>query len=138
LIVFREKSADRPTSLGQPALQLYRERVLILDIGFAVALSLFCLAFWRLVAQQAPSPFTTWLSIIGGTAGLLYGFTDVCEDVVLRALLERGRPISNFESTFASVVTRLKIIAICVSVVGAIVFVLMGYAFKAAFKRMRR
>jgi hypothetical protein len=138
LVVFTAKSDGQPTSFGRSALELYRERVLLLDIGFAVALGLFCLAFWRLAVQQVPSPIGVWFCVICGTAGLLYGLFDVCEDIMLRALLQRDRPINNLEAGLASVLTRFKMVAICVSVVGVAVFLLLSYAFRAAFELMRR
>ena len=133
----RRAMANRRVSVDQRS-ELYRERVLLLDIGFAVALGLFCLAFWRLAVQQVPSPIGVWFCIICGTAGLLYGLFDVCEDITLRALLQRDRPINNLEAGLASVLTRFKMVAICVSVVGVAVFLLLSYAFKAAFELMRR
>lgn len=138
LVAFTAKSAEQPTSFGRSALELYREQVLVLDIGFAIALGLFCLTFWLLVAQQVTSQIGGWLCMTCGTAALLYAVFDVCEDVILRGLLERDRPISFFASELSSVLTRLKVVAICLSVVGAAVFLLLSCAFKASSRPARR
>jgi hypothetical protein len=113
LVGFKARGANQPTVLRRSALEVYRRKILVIDIGFAIGLGIFCLAFWLLIAQHATSLLVTWLALIGGAAGLLYGLFDVCEDVVLRNLLQPDRAITGLEARAASVLTQAKIATIC-------------------------
>ena len=131
---FRTKALERPTRTEGTALELYRQSVLPIDIGFAIALGLFSLVFWALIAPHVSMPLARSLCLAAGVAGLLYGVLDVCEDIVLRVLLQPDRDISELAASGANALTWLKIVTICLSGIGALVFFLLGVLFKLVQK----
>ncbi|WP_407193231.1 hypothetical protein [Bradyrhizobium sp. STM 3566] len=128
---FRIAALKQPTAFGKSALDLYRDRVLLIDMGFAVALGFFSLLSWVVAAQQAGSSFVSSLAMFCGTGGAIYGLSDLGEDIILRMLLQPGRAVRDDDAKRATALTSLKFATICISIVGAIVFALLSIVFKA-------
>jgi hypothetical protein len=61
------------------------------------------------------------LALLCGCMGILYGVADVAEDVKLTSTL-RYRTIDPAEAAAANVLTRIKLVTIVLSIVGALVF----------------
>ncbi|MBH5396352.1 hypothetical protein HZZ13_00765 [Bradyrhizobium sp. CNPSo 4010] len=128
---FRIVAVEQSTAFGKSALDLYRDNVLRLDMGFAVALGLFSLLAWVVATQQIGSSIVSSAAMFGGIAGAIYGISDLGEDIILRMLLRPERTIRDDDARTATALTWLKLATICISMVGAIVFALLSIVFGA-------
>jgi hypothetical protein len=131
---------------GMNAIELYRHRILLLDIGFCVFCGLASYLLWGLVATAALSPgmlglfanqagaasIYTWmipkLCFVGAVSSILYGVIDTSEDVTLIYLLGLQEPTVG-QVQFASVITVTKIVTILCSGFGAALFGILGLIF---------
>ncbi|WP_315745463.1 MULTISPECIES: hypothetical protein [unclassified Bradyrhizobium] len=124
LSAFIAKATSCSTDRGRTILDLYRGKVLSMDLGFAVGLCLFSALVWSLVTPHLPAyPLFTW---VGWTASLLYLCLDVAEDIALIRLLRADRQVGRMETSIASIFTIGKIITITVSLFGLAVFLLLA------------
>lgn len=130
LVDFRTFALSRPTPFGKSALEIYRERVLKIDIGFAVALGLFSLLGWIVVAQQVGHPLALSFAMLGGFASFLYGLSDFGEDVMLGMLLNPDRAIHHRKVERAAAFTLLKMITIWLSLFGGAAFGVLWLVYK--------
>ncbi|AMA59862.1 hypothetical protein [Bradyrhizobium sp. CCGE-LA001] len=129
---FRRAALKSQTRFGISALEVYRERVLVIDCAFAIALGAFSLICWTLASRTIDLPFMGWLSLVCGFGSVAYGVFDVGEDVVLRMLLTPSLEISKDKVDRAVVFTRLKIAMICLSLVALLIWGLLGLIDKFA------
>lgn len=130
LIDFRTLALNRPTSLGEPALDVYRQRVLKIDIGFAVALGFFGVFGWVVIAQCTGHPLVLALAMFCGFMSFLYGVSDLTEDLLLGILLEPNRPVSYQAAQNAVACTRTKIVTICLSLIAGAMFGLLWVIYR--------
>ncbi|WP_141137137.1 hypothetical protein [Tardiphaga sp. OK246] len=130
LVSFREVASRHPTKFGRSALDLYRDSVLCIDIGFAISLSLFSFLCWYIAAQRIDIPVLQSVALIGQMAAFIYGLSDVAEDVTLRLLLAPHRQIRVSDATRASTLTLLKMLSLCASLVGFLVFIVLVLLFR--------
>ncbi|MDE5464913.1 hypothetical protein [Bradyrhizobium sp. CSS354] len=128
---FKRVGLERPTTFGKSALDVYRDRVLVLDLGFAVALGFFSLLSWVVAVQQIGSPLVSSFAMFGGMAGFIYGCSDVGEDFMLRMLLRPERIVRDDDARRATALTWLKFAMIGISIVGAAVFGMLTLVFGA-------
>ncbi|UFZ08074.1 hypothetical protein LQG66_18055 [Bradyrhizobium ontarionense] len=127
LIAFRLRALDTDTKARQTALSIYRDKVLRIDIGFAVALGLFSALLWHWITPYLPSqPFLTGVSWIGWSASFLYLIFDVAEDIALIQLLSPDRAIGTGEASIASTFTVGKLVFIIGSLFGLVVFLVLA------------
>lgn len=122
---FRSLSFSRPTTLGRSALEVYRQRVLLLDCGFAAGLGVFSLLCW-FAASSHLTPSFSWIAWFCGFWSVFYGFVDVGEDIMLRMLLNPNLEITEKKADGAATLTRLKFISITLSLVAVTVWALLG------------
>jgi hypothetical protein len=135
---FGRAAARAPLRRGT-ALELYLKSTLRWDIAFAISLAAFVALFWFAVAGAAWAPL--WLAraaLLCGSMGILYGAADVAEDLKLISIL-RGfvpaadrdagesvageeRRVDPAEAMAANLLTRIKMMTIVLSIVGALVF----------------
>lgn len=105
-------------------LDLYIRPVLLRnDIIFAVALAIFSatLWIWVIVHFELSGLLRHMITVLTASA-VLYGVSDVAEDVMLARLFRQSDAISSGEGRVACGLTQLKLIAIIGSVSGALVF----------------
>jgi hypothetical protein len=127
LSVFVVKATNLLTESRQTVLDLYRGKVLPIDLGFAVALGLFSALLWTLIAPHLPThPFFAWVSWIGWSASFLYLIFDMAEDIALFLLLRPDRQIRNGQASIASTFTVGKMISITGSLFGLGVFAFLA------------
>ncbi len=119
---------------SRPALQLYLNVVLRWDIAFAVSMTAFIVLFWLDVATAPRAPL--WLgrlAILAECMGALYGLADIAEDIKLIAILRDPREIIDpAEAAAANALTRVKLVAMVLSVVGALMFAVLAAADRLA------
>jgi len=111
---------------GCPALDFYVGRILRRsDLCYAVALSLLTAVFW---AQVALSPLVNdvfaWAALPFGAMAIVYGVADSAEDVKLARILEHPA-IDRADAASASALTRIKMVALFLSVIGLVIFLIL-------------
>ena len=127
-----QKIATAKVIGGTSTLELYRRRVLLLDIGFCVFCAMASFLLWGLLEKAALSEYAlsflsnhvaaasvySWavskICFVGAVFSVLYGFIDAAEDVTLIYLLAEQEPTS-FEVHFASFLTVAKVVTIACS-----------------------
>jgi hypothetical protein len=114
-------AVDQKTPLG-----LYVSPVLYWnDIVFAVALAVFSASLWLWVLLQfEPSGVMRGLVIAFMICAVLYGVTDVAEDMTLARLFTQ-QTVSTNEARVASALTQAKFGTIVLSVTGALAFLVL-------------
>lgn len=125
LIDFRAIALARLTASGKPALDVYRSRVLPIDLGFAIALGLFGLFGWLLAIHFAASTLMLAVGLFGGFASCVYAVCDLGEDILLRRLLDPEGSVAEQAAQKAATLTRMKLIFITLSVIGALTFLML-------------
>jgi hypothetical protein len=128
------------------ALELYRKRVLLLDIGFCVFCGLASFLLWGLVERAALSARVLYLlsdhqtiasvyswiipkiCFTGAAFSILYGIVDAAEDITLIYVLGQLAP-TPLQVQVASFLTVTKIVTIAGSVFGAVLFEILGLIF---------
>jgi len=141
-----QKVAATSAVKSTTALELYRGRILFLDIGFCVFCGVASFLLWGLVEKAALSVHALslfsnhgaaasvyiWvvpkLCSVGAVFSILYGFIDAAEDVTLIYLLGEQTPTTS-QVQFASFLTVAKIVTIICSVFGAALFKILGLIF---------
>jgi hypothetical protein len=114
--------ADQARIGQRTALDLYLKSTLPWDMAFAFFLALFVALFWFSVASAYWAPlWLARLALLYGCMGIVYGVADVAEDLKLASTL-RYRTIDPAEAAAANVLTRIKLVTIVFSIVGALVF----------------
>jgi hypothetical protein len=123
-----ETLRSAPAVDGRTPLDLYVRPVLYWnDIVFAVALTVFSATLWLWVLLQfEPSGLARWFVIIFMIGAVMYGVTDVAEDLMLARLFTR-QTVSDGEARVASALTQIKIVANGVSITAAVVFFALGW-----------
>jgi len=123
---FRTAALHAPAINGQSPLDLYRKRVLPVDVGFAVALALASYCLWQIaVPTMGANGLVNWISTMGWALSFLYGAFDFGEDASLFFLLKRD-PTYSGTVTFASLCTMGKMITITGSLFGLAIFLAPG------------
>jgi hypothetical protein len=112
------------------ALEFYVEKVLgVSDRWFAVMLAGFTASLWLCVALLPPPgwlewayPWLAWLAAPLGAMAILYGISDLAEDIKLVAILRHPGRIDPAEAAAANMLTRIKQASLGASLLGAAVF----------------
>jgi hypothetical protein len=127
--------AARSARVGtDTALSSYIEKVLAVDIAFAIALALFAALFDFAVAT-ALLPAYGWagrIVLLTAAMALLYGAADVAEDIKLRMILRQAEAIDAAETAAANALTRLKIVALTLSISGVLTFLALSMLARAS------
>jgi hypothetical protein len=130
---------------GMSAMELYRRRILLIDIGFCVFCGLASYFLWGLVAHAAMSApvlglitnekaasIYIWvipkICVVGAVLSLSYALIDMSEDITLIKLLGLQEPTVR-QVQFASFLTVTKIVTIIGSVFGAVLFGILNAVF---------
>ena len=113
----------------QSALDFYVDNILKRsDICFAIALAALT-AFVCYVIAVAPlrCVLLNWAAVPFGAMAILYGIADVAEDLKLASILKHPQSIDRADAAAANMLTRIKITALILSVIGvAIYLVILG------------
>lgn len=102
---------------GEERRQRYRNRVLPADVACAVTYALVG-AFLIVGLYLRGQPF--WVAALCGGGWLLGGLCDIAENFAIARLLDRYPQITAAETSFASLMTRLKLVLFALGVVGAL------------------
>jgi hypothetical protein len=131
---FIAMARGRRTSFGQGALDLYiRPTLLWIDIRFAVFCAAFAALFWLALLELLPSyhALDVALKFFIGMA-ILYGLTDVGEDLWLVRLFSKESEVTKFEGAIACGLTQTKLVTIILSVAGGLLFLALNKLFARA------
>jgi hypothetical protein len=120
---------------GSVSLKKYMRVLRFSDIWFAVALAGTTAYLWYWIATLTPPPvlqwaypYLAWLAPPLGAMALIYGISDVAEDLKLAQILRDGDRIDPAEATAANMLTRIKIASLCISVIGIGLFMPIAMA----------
>jgi hypothetical protein len=129
---------------GSAPLGKYMKVLRFSDIWFAAALAGTTAYLWYWIATLEPPtllqwayPYLAWLAPPLGAMALIYGISDVAEDLKLAHILNDGDRIDPAEAAAANMLTRIKIASLCASVIGLGLFVPIGWAHDV-FARLRK
>jgi len=120
---------------GSAALPFYVRSILRRsDLAFAVGLSAATVWVWAAVIQS--SFFWEWLrwaAFPAGAMAIVYGIADLAEDLKLAAILRGGSAqglieFDHADVAAANILTRVKIVALFLSIVGAAIFAILVVA----------
>jgi hypothetical protein len=119
--------SSQKTRLGDTVLQRYLRPTLVWnDIAFAAALALFTALTAVGIAPHLPGqPWTGYLMLVMACSGFVYGVADIAEDWKLLTILERGTSVDPADAAEANRFTRIKLVAISFSGIGAAMFLLL-------------
>lgn len=128
---FISVAEQRPSILRKSVLDLYiRPTLLWIDIRFAIFCAAFVALFWLGLLSALPIfrclECALQFSIL---MAVLYGFSDVAEDLWLARLFLRRTNVTKFEGAIACALTDMKFITICLSVLGGLLFIVLGKIF---------
>lgn len=70
-------------------------------------------------------PYLQWFAFPAGAMSILYGVADVCEDLKLAAILTHSGKLDRADVAAANMLTRIKIVALALSVAGLALFGLL-------------
>jgi hypothetical protein len=118
IMEFRQRALNAPGA----ALDLYCNRVLLIDIGFAISLALTSAILWQF-SESLGAPH--WLAMVGTVMSCLYGICDVGEDLALRILLQRDS-VTVSGASRAAAFTLGKLLTICLSIFGVVIFLALS------------
>jgi hypothetical protein len=107
-------------------LQRYRQILLSSDIAFAVALSAITVFIcYKIAVTPMPCAAINWAALPLGAMAILYGVADVAEDVKLAAILRHPHAIDHAEAAATNMLTRIKMVTLTLSLIGAAIFVVV-------------
>jgi hypothetical protein len=116
-------SVDRVT-----ALDFYVSRILHgSDICFAAALAAISAYVWyRVAVTPMPYEALNWVALPLGAMAILYGVADIAEDLKLAAILKHPKKVDRADAAATNMLTRIKLVAICLSLVGAAIYAIVA------------
>jgi hypothetical protein len=135
--------ADDGGTTRRSALEIYADRILPLDIGFAVAFAVFIACTALLIADSLSEwPWIARACVIFASLGLVYGAADTAEDLKLRSILAHAKRVSAAkeisesrvsgtaladaaEVDAANALTRMKVASLAASTIGLVAFGLL-------------
>jgi len=119
---------------GRPFLEFYRSAILHQsDLAYSVALSLVTAFIWLEVAFMTSWPsllacipqtwleYFNWFAWPAAAMAIIYGIADIAEDLKLAAILAHPQAIDRAEAVAANMLTRIKIMTLVASIVGALI-----------------
>ncbi len=127
LDVFIATASSQLTATGRNALKHYISPTLVWnDVAFAFALAISVALVALGMAPWLPwKPWTDHLMLFFALMGLLYGLADVAEDWKLAAVLDKTGPVDAADANTANLLTRIKLVTICLSGIGGLAFLLL-------------
>jgi hypothetical protein len=130
---FISTAARRPTVFDRSALALYiRPTLLWIDVGFAIFCAGFSALFWWALTRLFSDHHSLELFLrFFLVMSVVYGVADVSEDLWLARLFSRGSKITAPEGAIACFLTQTKLLSFVLSIVGAMLFALLGKIFAA-------
>jgi hypothetical protein len=127
LAAFARIASGHQTSFGDTILARYTRPTLIWnDILFAAGLAAFTALMALGLAPHMPWLWSSCLLGVFACMGIAYGIADVLEDGMLAKILGDPAHIDQSDATIANSLTRIKIVTLILSVIGAIAFKLMN------------
>jgi hypothetical protein len=129
------------------AMTRYIRVLRVSDIAFAVALAGTTAYLWYWIATLAPPPelqwaypYLTWLAAPLGAMGVIYGISDIAEDLKLAKILNDGDRIDAAEAAAANMLTRIKMASLGASLIGIALFVpvAMAHDLGASLRKRQR
>jgi hypothetical protein len=120
-------------------LPLYQRILRSSDLGFAffvAAVSTYI--WWRIADTRLGCPVVNWAALPLGAMAILYGIADIAEDLKLSSILEHPNAIDRAEAAATNMLTRIKLVTICLSLIGLVIFCLYWVAEKCAVRLLGR
>jgi hypothetical protein len=117
---FARAAADVPGD----ALEFYRQSILRRsDLCFAIALAGLTAWIWGCIAITPQSHiWLNWIALPGAAMAIVYGIADVAEDLKLASIFDSADKVDRAEAMAANMLTRIKMVALCLSLIGLIIF----------------
>jgi hypothetical protein len=123
LAQFKTVAAGIPTNDGRSILQIYHGPILLPnDLLFAILLATFVVILGRWLALAFPAAAALFYA--SAALGFVYGVADVTEDMAL-ARVFGVNDVPAYEARLASLMTRVKIVALSASLTGGLLFLLL-------------
>ena len=95
------------------------------DLCFAVFVATAsAYVWWRIAITPMGWSFINWAALPLGAMAILYGIADVAEDLKLSSILKHPHAIDQAEAAATNMLTRVKLVTICLSLIGLVMFVL--------------
>ena len=125
---------------GRNALDFYVQAILRRsDICFAVALAaVTAFVCYEIAVAPLRCQALNWAAVPLGAMAILYGIADVAEDLKLASILQHPQRIDRADAAAANMLTRIKITALILSLVGAAIFAVIWGAETGARKLLSR
>ena len=113
---------------------VYRSKILHQwDLAFAVALAIFaCLVDLALSTTVRGIPVIWHALVVAAGMAIVYGAADVAEDLKLAAILKHPTTIDAGQTAAANALTRIKIVAITLSLTGGALFLVLSAIVRAS------
>ena len=93
------------------------------DLCFAIALAAITAFIWyRIAVTSMDWQILNWAALPLGAMAILYGIADVAEDLKLAAILSHPESIDNADAAATNMLTRIKMVTLTLSVIGAVIF----------------
>jgi hypothetical protein len=134
-------NAARHVRIGrQSALDFYVHNILKRsDICFAIALAAVTAFVCYEIAVAPPRcVLFNWAALPLGAMAILYGIADVAEDLKLASILKHPQSIDRADAAAANMLTRIKITALILSVIGVAIYLVISGAEMGAEKLLGR
>lgn len=129
-------------SIGaRSSLAFYKTSILMgSDIAYAISLAFVTAWAWYSIVVSPPPwawiagiwLWLQWMAFPMGAMAILYGVADVAEDLKLAAILDRPDRIDRADAAAANMLTRVKMFALTLSVIGVLFFLIILLAQKLA------
>jgi len=133
-------NAARHVRIGQQsALDFYVHNILKRsDICFAIALAAVTAFMCYEIAVAPRCVLFNWAALPLGAMAILYGIADVAEDLKLASILKHPQSIDRADAAAANMLTRIKITALILSVIGVAIYLVISGAEMGAEKLLGR
>ena len=127
--------ADRAGMLGLYVNAILRRS----DVCFAIALAAITAFIWyRIAVTPMEYRIFNWAALPLGAMAVLYGIADVAEDLKLATILGHWQSIDRADAAATNMLTRIKIAALTLSLIGAVIFVVVSLSEACAVWAWRR
>jgi hypothetical protein len=109
------------------------------DICFAVALAaVTAFACYEIAVAPLRCEALNWAALPLGAMAILYGIADVAENLKLASILKHPQNIDRADAAAANMLTRIKITALILSVIGVAIYLVIAGAEMVAEKLLGR
>ena len=103
---------------------------------FVAAVSAY--VWWRIADTRMDCAVVNWAALPLGAMAILYGIADIAEDLKLSSILKHPDTIDQAEAAATNMLTRIKLVTICLCLIGLAIFCLYWVTEKCALSLLGR